>query len=244
MTQNSQKQIAGVINDRVGLYSSIMIAVLTIITFGFAMTAIPIAGPHCPKEWDCISYPYLESLSQFPKDYLWMVWAMFQNLAFVGFLVSLYAYTEPPKKIYSQIGVIFGCFASLILMVAYYTQFSVVPVSLMNEEHEGIALLTQYNTHGVFIALEELAYILIALSLVFFAPALTNKSRLESAVRWIYLSGCGLAIIALIFYLTKYGIEKKDHYEVAIISIDWLVLISTGITMSIVFKRRLRASNG
>lgn len=34
----------------------------------------------------------------------------------------------------------------------------------MHGETEGITLLTQYNAHGIFIALEELGYLLMSLS--------------------------------------------------------------------------------
>ena len=56
-----------------------------------------------------------------------------------------------------------------MLLGGYFVQFSMVPVSLMNGQSEGIALLTQYNPYGVFIVLEELGYLLMSLSFVFLA---------------------------------------------------------------------------
>jgi hypothetical protein len=56
-----------------------------------------------------------------------------------------------------------------VLLGGYFVQFSMVPVSLMNGQSEGIALLTQYNPYGVFIVLEELGYLLMSLSFVFLA---------------------------------------------------------------------------
>ncbi|MBN2350153.1 MAG: hypothetical protein JXJ22_15040 [Bacteroidales bacterium] len=43
-----------------GLYVSISLTILTIITWGFAMIAVPPAGPYCPG--DCMSYPFPDIL--------------------------------------------------------------------------------------------------------------------------------------------------------------------------------------
>jgi hypothetical protein len=59
-------------------------------------------------------------------------------------------------RIRGQIGLSFALIAAGVLLSIYFVQFSVVPVSLMNGQTEGIALLTQYNPYGVFIVLEEL----------------------------------------------------------------------------------------
>ena len=67
--------------NQVGFYSAILTTVITIITFGIALTAVPISGPFCPE--GCIEYPYLDTLSQFPKDYLWMFPATLLVLVYV-----------------------------------------------------------------------------------------------------------------------------------------------------------------
>jgi len=43
-------------------------------------------------------------------------------------------------------------------------------------------MMIQYNPHGVFLALEELGYLLMSLSFLFMAPVFAGRSRLESAV--------------------------------------------------------------
>jgi hypothetical protein len=121
----------------------------------------------------------------------------------------------------------------------YFVQFSVVPISLMNGETEGITLLTQYNAHGVFIVLEELGYLLMSLSFLFMAPVFVNKNRLESAVRWVFAVSFILTVIAFTLISFNYGLDRQDRFEVAVISINWLVLIINGVLLSIVFKRKL-----
>jgi hypothetical protein len=41
-----------------------------------------------------------------------------------------------------------------------------------------------------------------------------------------------------------YGLEKMGRFEVAAISIDWLVLVVNGVLLSVLFRRRLKASGG
>jgi hypothetical protein len=211
---------------------------LTIITFGFAITAIPISGANCRE--GCIEYPYLNTVAQFPKDYLWMIPAIILMLLYVIWMVSIHVYAAPSKKIFGQIGLSFALMSALILISDYFIQFSVVPVSLMNGETEGITLLTQYNAHGIFIVLEELGYLLMSLSFVFIAPVFSNSNRLENSVRWIFIGGFVLAFVALAIFSAIYGLDRQDRFEVTIISIDWLVLIVNGILLSRVFKKQLR----
>jgi hypothetical protein len=234
-------ELAQTTAHQVGLYASIAVVLLTLVTFGFAIVAVPISGANCLE--GCIDYPYLDTVAQFPKDYRWMPLASLLMLVYVIWTVAIHAAAAPHKKVYSQVGLAFASMAALILVMDYFLQFSVVPISLMSGETEGITLLTQYNAHGVFIALEELGYLLMALSFVFIAPAFACKDRLQKAVRWVFLSGFGLALVAFIAFSAMYGLDRQDRFEVAVISIDWLVLLVNGILLSVVFRKRLKAEN-
>ena len=225
-------------SDLVGFYSAVITVVAAAISFGLAMTAIPISGANCPG--NCVDYPYLDTVSQYPRDFRWMVPAMLLVLSYVALMVSIHAYAEAHRKIYSQMGLSFALIAAVILLGDYYLQFSVVPVSLMNGETEGLAALIQYNPHGVFLVLEELGYLMMSLSFLFVAPVFANRSRLKSAVRWIFILGFVLAIVSLAVISVNYGLERLDRFEVAVITIDWLVLIVNGVLLSIVFRRQLK----
>lgn len=237
-TNFSENESEQTISSTVGFYTALFTVIVTVITFGFAITAIPISGANCGEL--CIEYPYLNTLSQFPKDYLWMPPAIILTLSYLALMVSIHAYASIQRKIFSQIGLSFALLATMVLVGDYFVQFSVVPISLMNGETEGITLLTQYNAHGVFIVLEELGYLLMSLSFLFMAPIFVNKNRLESAVRWVFLISFLLTVVALTLISINYGLDRQDRFEVAVISIDWLVLIINGIMLSIVFKRQLK----
>ena len=167
-------------SNMVGFYAAVITVVITVVTFGFAMIAVPISGANCPG--DCVEYPYLDTVSQFPKDYLWMYLAVVMILVYVILMVAIHAYAVDQKKIFSQIALAFAIITAIILLGDYFVQFSVVPISLMRGETGGITLLTQYNSHGVFIALEELGYSLMSLSFLFIAPVFVSRNRLETAI--------------------------------------------------------------
>ncbi|MBN1217709.1 MAG: hypothetical protein JXM69_02175 [Anaerolineae bacterium] len=226
-------------SNRFGYYSAILTTVITVVTFGFAMVAIPISGANCPG--NCVEYPYLDTVSQFPRDFLWMPLAIVLVLAYVTLMVSIHFYAPGQKKIFSQVGLSFALIAAVILLVDYYIQFSVVPMSLINSETEGLAMLIQYNPHGVFLALEEVGYLVMSLSFLFMAPVFANKSRLETAVRWVFVMAFILAIVSLAVISVNYGLDRQDRFEVVVLSIDWLVLIINGVLLSVVFRRQLKA---
>ena len=147
---NADREVTGIDNpvggtepsktaaNRIGLYSSILTVVMTVITFGLAITAVPNSGAGCLE--DCLGYPYLDTLSEYPGDYLWMPPAMILVVVYVVLVASIHAYASPQKKVYAQIGLSFALIAAGVLLGDYFVQFSVVPVSLMNGQTEGIAL--------------------------------------------------------------------------------------------------------
>lgn len=220
---------------RIGKISSILLSTITLITFGFAITAVPIAGPYCQE--GCIDYPYLDSLHRFPKDYIWMYLAMVMLLIYVIFVSAIHTLTAEGKKIYSQIALILTSMASLVLLADYFIQSSVIPASLMNNETEGIPMLSQYNGHGIFIALEELGYLMMSMSFLFLAPAFKGKGRSGAFLRWILMAAFILGIISFLLITLRHGIVREYLFEVMIISVNWLTLVICGILGAFCFKR-------
>jgi hypothetical protein len=226
---------------RVGFYAALVTTVITLVTFGFAINAVPTSGANCLA--DCFDYPYLDTISQFPKDYIWMPLAILMILAYLVLMVSIQSYASRDRKIFGQIGLSFAIMAALILVGDYFVQFSVVPVSLMHGETEGITMLTQYNSHGPFIVLEELGYLMMTLSFLFIAPVFAGKNRLEGAIRWILIISFALAMVSLTLISINHGLNRQDRFEVIIISIDWLVLVINGILWSVLFKKQLKSES-
>jgi hypothetical protein len=64
------------------------------------------------------------------------------------------------RERFSRIGVAFGMMAATLITADYFIQLRVVQPAILRGELDGLAPLTQYNPHGVFIALEDAAYLL------------------------------------------------------------------------------------
>lgn len=223
---------------KTGYYSSILLAFVTFITFAVAMTAVPKSGPFCTG--NCINYPYLNSLEFYPGDYCWMYLATAQVCIWMMFMISVYFISSQEKKIFSFIGISFMLISAIILLADYFIQIAVIPVSLIKGETEGIALLTQYNDHGIFIALEELGYLAMSVSLLFLAFVFPWGNRLERSIRVTFLLPLILSLLFLIFFSVRFGIDRSYRFEIAVITINWLSLIVVSILAGVYFKRQLR----
>ncbi len=223
---------------KTGFYVSIFLTVITLLTFGFAITAIPISGVFCVE--NCIEYPYLDSLSHYPKDYIWMYFAMVLIAAYLVYMVCLHSVAKEHQRIFGRIGLTFAVISSVVLLICYYIQFSVIPPSLIKNETEGIPLLTQYNPNGIFIALEELGYIMMSFSFLFVALIFNAKDRMNRFIKWIFILGFVMTILSFSIITVKYGTLRDYRFEIIVISIDWLVLLVNGILAAFFFKRELK----
>ena len=220
---------------RPGFYSAILTTALTTITFGIAICTPPVSGPFCKDS--CIEYPFINIISRFPRDYIWMYPAMILTFLVVFLMVCIHYYAPAEKRVFSLTALCFTLLSSTLLFVDYFIQVSVIQPSLIRGETEGIALLTQYNPHGIFIALEEAGYLALAAAYLFITFVFSGANRLECAIRRILLIGFILAFGSFIFMTSIYGINLEYRFEVTVITIDWLVLIVFGILLSQVFKK-------
>jgi hypothetical protein len=221
--------------NRFPSYAGILTTVMTAVTFVFAFLAVPRSGPLCNNS--CFSYPYAESISRFPADYIWMYLALAWLIIYTVLVVCIHRYADSPRKIFSQIGLSFALMSALILLADYFIQISVVQPSLLHGELNGIALISQYNPHGIFIALEELGYTLMSIAFLFMAPVFF-KNKLEKAVRSIFMANFVLTFLSFIIFSVLYGINREYRFEIAVIAINWLTLIPSGILLSIIFKMK------
>ena len=221
-----------------GFYAAILTAVITMVTFGIAIFTPPLSGAFCVGS--CIEYPFTNIVSRFPRDYVWMYLAILLTLIYVVLMVCIHHYASKDKKIFSQIGLSFALISATILIINYFIQISVIQPSLVNGETDGIAILTQYNPHGLFIALEEIGYLMMSVSFLCMAPVFSGTNRLERAIRWIFIISFILTISSLITLSIVYGINREYLFECVVIVIDWIVLIVSGILLSVVFKRAMK----
>ena len=221
-----------------GIISSYGLSIITLLTFGFAMIAIPISGANAINGG--ISYPYLETIQQFPRDYIWQYIAMVLMCAYLINFILIKELVAETVKLFFKIGLAFAIISTAILLINYYIQVNVVVISLINKEFEGIPLLTQYNPHGIFIALEELGYIVMIFSFACLIPVYWKKEYKTKAISIIYSIGVIITVIGFIIISIQYGLDKKDRFEVIVISVAWIVLIINGILIGKKLRKEIR----
>jgi hypothetical protein len=114
-------------------------------------------------------------------------------------------------------------------------QVSVIPPSLVNNEYEGLALLSQFNPHGLFIVLEELAYLLMSISFAFMATGFSG-TRLQQSIRYTFIVSFVLTVLAFVYYTGTYGLRREYRFEIAAITINWTALILLSILLYFFFR--------
>jgi len=220
---------------QLGFISVLLATIFAFLTFGIALLTPPISGPFAE---DPISYPFAEIASRFPRDYIWMYFAMVWLLFFMMMYVFLYEEASEKQKMSAHIGLLLAQLSAGLLFADYFIQVSIVQISLLKGETEGMALLTQYNPHGLFVVVEEIGYLFMCISFLFIMPVFSKDSMLDRAVRNIFLWAFLLGVLALIVISVGFGIYREYIFEVVIISIDFLALILAGCLLCIRYKNK------
>jgi hypothetical protein len=220
---------------QVGFWSAVLTTLLTLVTFGIAFFTPPLSGPYCTS--DCFSYPYTDTVARFPRDYLWMYPAIVLSFVYLVLMTSIHAFSKDEHPVFSRLGLSLALMSTMILVVDYFVQLSVVAPSLANSETEGVALFTQFNPHGIFIALEELGFLLMSGSFCGMAPVFRGKGKLGAAISGVFIAGVGVASLAFMLYAVIYGMHREYRFEVAVITINWITLIVAGILLSLFYRK-------
>jgi hypothetical protein len=221
-----------------GFYAALFTAFLTVVTFVIALFTPPLSGPFCSDS--CLQYPFADSISRFPRDYFWMYPAILLILSYLVLMTCIHSYAPGKKRLFTRLGLIFAILATVIVISDYFIQVSVIQASLIQGETEGIALFSQYNPHGIFIALEEIGFLLMSISFICISPAFKGTKRPEKSIRLVLIVSFILASISFILISVIYGTHREYRFEVAVITINWTTLIIAGILLSILFRRKVK----
>jgi len=209
-----------------------LVAALAAATFAAAVLTPPLSGPFCAV--DCFQYPYAGAGTRYPRDFLWMYPGTVLMLAFMGLLVCVHRSTPPEERVYSQVGMVLGAAGALVVAADYYVQFSTVPPSLLAGEGAGVALLSQYNPHGLFVVLEEFGYLLVSVAMACLAPVFWRSAR---AIAWVSIAAFLADVAALAAVSAVYGVRREYRFEVAVIAIGYLAMITTAVQLAIAWRR-------
>lgn len=221
---------------RLGMWSAGAAVVLGVVTAVVGVTTPPRSGPMCQMD-RCVTSPYTDVAAFVPRDYLWLYPAVALQVVFVLVVAVLAgrAVTERPAQAVAAMA--FAVLGAGLLIADYGLQLFVVQPSLLAGESEGLSLLSQYNPHGVFIGLENLGYAALAVAFLFLGAVLAGTGGLLRVVRWVFLGGGVLTWVALAGLTVGYGADLEYRFELAAISVYWLVVILAGGLLAVSFHR-------
>ncbi len=216
---------------RVGFWAAILTALVTAVFMVMAIATPPRSGPFCGTA--CVAYPYTDVAAFIPQDYLWLYPGFLLAPILVVLVACIHGYADPAQRVFSRVGLSLSILYAAVIMVDYFLQLTVVVPSLQAGETAGLSLFTQYNPHGIFITFEALGYLLLSTALLFLAPVF-GGGRKERVIRWTFVVGFVLVVFA--FVALPLGGQSIVAFEVTVLMIDWVVLIITGILLSLVFR--------
>jgi hypothetical protein len=223
---------------RLGSWIALLTAAATIVSFAVAIFTPPRSGPFCTGA--CVGYPYSATAAFFPRDYLWMFPSLLMTPLFVTLCACVDLWVDDGKRIFSRIALAFAAIAAALITLDYFIQIQVVQPSLLKRETEGLALFSQYNPHGLFIAMEDLGYLMMSASLFFLGAALSRSTRLEISLRILLRGGALLAFATFIGMSLYFGNDLETRFELAIITISWTALTIASLMLGILFRRTSR----
>lgn len=221
--------------DRASFWSAALTAALSTISLGVAVTTPPRSGPFAAPG-TAIAYPYDSAAEFVPRDFLWMYPALLMMVAYLALAACIRDRAAGPRRTLGTIGLSLAVASFSTIAIDYFIQLRTVQPSLLRGETEGLAILSQYNPHGVFIALEELGFLLMGLSFALLGLAL-GESRLERVARWTLVTSALLIAASFVGLSYAFGFELEYRYEVAAISLAWLTLIGCGSLLAVAFRR-------
>lgn len=202
--------------------------------------APPRSGPNCLTE-ECVTYPYTDVAAYLSTDYWWMYPAALLPLALVVALVSLREAVPASRRSALWLATLAAVAASIVLGVAYAVQLMVVQPSLAKGEAEALVLWSQYNPHGLFIALENVGYFFACLGLLAMAWLFPGSGARDKALRW-WRRTCGaIGILGLPVLAMVLRFDMEYHYEVLSLLSAWVGLLVLG-PLLMVRHAALRAS--
>ena len=222
---------------QLGFWAAILTVAVAAMFAAIAIPTPPRSGPFCASA--CVAYPYLDVAQFIPGDYLWLVPGILLAVILVVLMGSIHYYAAAPKRLYTIIGLSFTVAYAVVILVDYFVQLTVVLPSLQAGQTDGLSPFTQYDPHGLFIALEALGYAMLTIALLFASPAFAD-GRVERAIRWLFVSAFMLMVAAFV----GLAVVGRDlvAFEVTVLLITWAVLIPSGALLGVVFRRAAEAS--
>lgn len=220
---------------RIGFPVALTVAGMAALGFVLGIATPPRSGPWCVD--NCTQYPFADAAPFFPRDYFWMAPGILLTPLFLIVVACIYMCVPPRMKPWALISSLFAGIATALVTLDYFVQVFAVQPSLEHHEADGVALLTQYNPRGLFIAVEDLGYLFLAAAFAFLVAAFPAGIRPSSAIRWTLGIAAVLVVVAFGGFAARFGVEMALPFELAVITVDWTALVVAGILLGVWFRR-------
>jgi hypothetical protein len=211
------------------------------VAFAVAITTPPRSGPNCTS--GCIDYPYTDAAAFVPRDYVWMYPATLACGLALGLLVCIHAAAPAQRRPLALASVSFGAIGVGALVVDYGIQLTVLQPALLRGETDGMSAWSQYNPHGVFIALENIGYVTVSLALLMAGLALrasapsAARSMAVRTAAWVFAVAGAATLVLLPVLGAAYRANLDYRFEVFSLTVTWLALVAGGVALSLASPR-------
>jgi hypothetical protein len=217
--------------SRTGFWSAVL---ATIFTIGYGISVIVMmistlaTATETSSGWSGIE-SFVASFQ--PIQMLPLIPSLLLAPTFIVLMVSIHYYAAPDKKIWSHLGIAFALIYAVMASINYITQLTVVRLSIMNKEIDGLAMFVMGNSHSIFWALAS-AYAFMNLAMLFAAPVF-DGGRLERAIRCLFFAN-GASVVVTIFGIV---VDSPPIYLLGSL-FPWCVIFSWATwLLAVMFKR-------
>jgi hypothetical protein len=160
------------------------------------------------------------------------------GVSYTILLGSIFEYTQERKKILARLSIYFGIIFAMLISIHYFIQLSTVRINIFKGNLQGLEQFIQSNPSSAISAINMLGWSLfLGLSSLFIAPVFSN-SRLERIIHYAFIANGVICITGGIGYI-------YDITVLVFLSMNFgmgAALLVATISLSILFKRRLRIS--
>jgi len=202
---------------------------------GLGITTPPRSGSNCSSE--CITAPYTDAAAFVPRDDLWVYAASVTVLVFVALVACVHHAVAPSHRVFSQVALSFAVIAAAAAVLDHAVQLAVLQPALLRGELDGVSLWSMYNPHGAFIAFENTADLLMAVSFVFLAASLPKVGGVVRGARVVLVAAGAVVVVSSVALAVQYGRDLDYRFEVLAIGVDWLALIVAGTLLAVGFRK-------
>jgi hypothetical protein len=121
-------------------------------------------------------------------------------IANIPLFIALYFYANEDKRIFALIGIIFGTGYMINCSINYFIQLSAVNKSILSGNTAFIEPLLMYNPLSLAYSLDNLGYLFLSISFLFFSP-IFSKGGLPSWIKTLFIITGISGILGCLGYL-------------------------------------------